>query len=68
MALNIDTDNNALDYDLAKSVGEYFRLNDNQMEAIISEVTATVSNWKAIAKKIGIARGEQELMATAFII
>lgn len=50
LALNIDTDNNALDYDLAKSVGEYFRLNDNQMEAIISEVTATVSNWKAIAK------------------
>lgn len=68
LALNIDTDNNALDYDLAKSVGEYFRLNDNQMEAIISEVTATVSNWKAIAKKIGIARGEQELMAAAFII
>lgn len=68
LALNIDTDNNALDYDLAKSVGDYFRLNDKQMEAIISEVTATVSNWKAIAKKIGIARGEQELMAAAFII
>ena len=68
LALNIDTENNALDYNLAKSVGEYFRLNENQMDAIINEVTAAVSNWKAIAKKIGISRGEQELMAAAFII
>jgi serine/threonine-protein kinase HipA len=68
LALNIDTDNNALDYDLAKSVGDYFRLNGNQMNAIIDEVTAAVSNWKAIAKKIGIPRGEQELMTPAFNI
>lgn len=68
LALNIDTDNNALDYDLAKSVGDYFRLNDNEMDDIIGEVTAAVSNWKAIAKKIGIPRGEQELMEAAFII
>lgn len=66
LALNIDTDNNALDYDLAKSVGDYFRLNGNQMDEIIDEVTAEVSNWKAIAKKIGISRGEQELMTAAF--
>ena len=66
LALNIDTHNNELDYDLAKSVGEYFRLNHNQMDAIVDEVTAAVSNWKTIAKKIGIARGEQELMAAAF--
>jgi serine/threonine-protein kinase HipA len=38
LALNIDTENNALDFELAKSVGEYFRLNNNQMEVIIQEV------------------------------
>ena len=35
LALNIVTDNNALDFELAKSVGEYFRLNEKQMETII---------------------------------
>jgi len=66
LALNIDTDNNALDFDLAKSVGEYFRLNNNQMEVIIQEVIQITSNWKTIANEIGIPRGEQELMENAF--
>jgi serine/threonine-protein kinase HipA len=68
LALNIDTDNNALDFQLAKSVGEYFRLNKQQMEVIIEDVLKTTSNWKTIAKKIGISRAEQELMAKAFNI
>jgi serine/threonine-protein kinase HipA len=29
LALNIDMDDNALDYNLAKSVGEFFRLNES---------------------------------------
>lgn len=68
LALNIDTDNNALDFQLAKSVGEYFRLNKQQMEVIIEDILKTTSNWKTIAKKIGISRAEQELMAKAFNI
>jgi serine/threonine-protein kinase HipA len=66
LALNIDTDNNALDFELAKSVGEYFRLNEKQMMTIIKEVLAVTTNWKTIAKEIGISRSEQELMAKAF--
>jgi serine/threonine-protein kinase HipA len=66
LALNIDMDNNALDWDLAKSVGEYFRLNKNQMDVIIKEVLNSVSQWKIIANKIGISRAEQELMEKAF--
>ena len=66
LALNIDTDNNALDFELAKSVGEYFRLNEKQMESIIKEVLAVTTNWKIIAKEIGISRSEQELMTKAF--
>jgi len=64
--LNIDTDNNALDFELAKSVGAYFRLNEKQMESIIKEVLAVTTNWKTLAKEIGISRTEQELMTKAF--
>lgn len=67
LALNIDTDNNALNFELAKTVGVYFRLDENQMNAIINEVLESVSKWKEIATKIGISRSEQELMGKAFI-
>lgn len=66
LALNIDTDNNELDFDLAKSVGEYFRLNKNQMEEIIQEVIKAASKWKTMANEIGISRSEQEVMEKAF--
>lgn len=66
LALNIDMDNNDLDLELAKNVGEYFRLNKQQMEIIIQEVLQVTSNWKTIAKEIGISRSEQELMNKAF--
>lgn len=66
LALNIDTNNNALDFELAKSVGEYFRLNTAQMDEIINCILKAVENWKLKAKEIGIPRAEQELMAGAF--
>ncbi|MEO8254837.1 MAG: HipA domain-containing protein [Flavobacterium sp.] len=66
LAINIDMDNNALDFDLAKSVGEYFRLNNSQMEEIIGQVMSVVKNWKTVAKEIGISRAEHELMEKAF--
>lgn len=66
LALNIDTYNNELDFELAKSVGEYFRLNKNQMDKIIKEVLSVTNNWKTMANEIGISRSEQELMGKAF--
>ncbi|MDQ2719877.1 MAG: HipA domain-containing protein [Bacteroidota bacterium] len=66
LALNIDSHNNALDFDLAKSVGEYFQLSDAAMNTIIAEVKAAVSGWKDIAQEIGISRAEQEIMSAAF--
>src|SRR5690606_29444450 len=68
LALNIDMDDNALDFELAKSVGIYFRLIPEQMQSIIKEVVAAVGNWKEIAHTIGIPRTEQELMSKAFKI
>ena len=66
LALNIDMDNNALDYELARSVGEYFRLNNEQMDKIIKEVISAVQTWKDLAKSIGIPNKEQDLMEAAF--
>lgn len=66
LALNIDMYNNALDFELAKSVGEYFHLNDAEMNTIIKEVKTGVSSWKSVAQEIGITGAEQELMSGAF--
>lgn len=66
LSLNIDMDDNALDFDLARSVGEYFRLSEEEMETILSEVFAVVKDWKHVAEAIGIKNAEMELMAGAF--
>ena len=66
LALNIDSDNNALDFELAKSVGEYFQLTDSEMETILTQVKTAVRSWKVIAHNIGISRTEQEIMSSAF--
>ena len=66
LALNIDMDDNSLDYDLAKSVGLYFRLSEEEMEIILNEVLEVVRDWKTVANTIGISRKEQQLMENAF--
>jgi len=67
LALNIDMDNNQLDFTLAKSVGEYFQLDKTNMNQILNEVKEAVSQWKVVATEIGISRAEQEIMSSAFI-
>jgi len=66
LALNIDTDNNALDFELAKNTGELFQLSEPEMNVIIMEVKNTVSSWENIARNIGISRAEQQMMSSAF--
>lgn len=66
LALNIDMDNNALDFNLAKSVGVFFRLENEQMDKIIEEVITVVKTWREVAKAIGISNKEQDIMNKAF--
>ena len=68
LALNIDMDNNSLDFELAKSVGTFFQLNSQKMNSIIKEVQLAVSSWRKIANQRGIPRNEQEKMAKAFFV
>ena len=64
--LNIDTTNNALDFKLAKSVGEYFQLKNEEMDQIISEIQKVVADWRDVAAAIQIPRKEIEIMSAAF--
>lgn len=66
LSLNIDMDDNSLDFGLAKSVGVYFRLKEPDMDGILAKVLQSVKNWRSIAEKIGISRSEQEEMERAF--
>ena len=66
LSLNIDMDDNALRFDLAKSIGIYCRLNENEMETILSELFEVVRHWESEAKRMGIKRSEMELMEGAF--
>lgn len=66
LSLNIDMDDNALDFDLAKSVGVYFRLSEVEMETILNEVLSVVKGWEGVAAKIGIKNREIEVMELAF--
>ncbi len=68
LSLNINSEENALDFELAKSVGVYFQLNLRQMDEIMTSVTNSVNKWKAKADKIGVPKAEQELMSSAFKI
>jgi len=66
LSLNIDAISNALDFELAKSVGAYFQLDIKQMDNIINEVKSSVSQWNTVAKEIGIIRSEMLFMENAF--
>lgn len=66
LSLNIDMNNNALDVDLARSVGAFFRLDHHRMDEIIQEVLESVRQWEQVADQIGISRAEKELMSGAF--
>ncbi len=66
LSLNIDMDDNALDFDLAKSVGIYFRLSEKEMQTTLKEVLTVVKDWKSMAQQLGIRNQEIELMEAAF--
>jgi len=66
LALNIDSQSNALDFDLVLDVAKYFQLNNTEANLILKEVRTVVKNWKSEANKIGINRAEQEMMSAAF--
>lgn len=66
LALNIDESSGVLDFELALSVADYFRLTSKEAQSILSQVLDVVIKWEKVAKQIGISRSEVELMQSAF--
>lgn len=66
LKLNVSENDNAIDLNLALDVSTYFRLKKNEANQIISEVKSAVSQWRELAKTIGITNNEIERKANAF--
>ncbi|MDP9024367.1 MAG: HipA domain-containing protein, partial [Candidatus Eremiobacteraeota bacterium] len=66
LSLNIDESDNALDFDLVRSVAPYFRISDAQATSIINRISDVVRDWSEVADSLGIKRRERDDMADAF--
>jgi serine/threonine-protein kinase HipA len=66
LKLNISDSDNSQDYELAKSVAQYFRVNVKKAAEIVGEVIKAVSTWRSEAGKLGISSSEQDRMSGAF--
>ena len=66
--LNITDTENALDYQLAFDVIDFFRLNLDEATQIYDEVLSTLKNWQQVAQHLGISRAEQLMKQEAFNI
>ena len=67
LSLNIDSDNNLIDFNLALSVAKMYGLTDARAKEELNEIKDIVeNNWKKLAKKYGLSRSEIEEMAPAF--
>ena len=66
LSLNISETDNALDYDLAINVAQYFRVSTTKANRIIKRIKEAVPEWQKIAKGIGISKSEQYRMSKTF--
>jgi serine/threonine-protein kinase HipA len=67
LSLNISEHSNALDLDLALEVAPYFRIGDKDKAAAIArEITTRIAGWRSVATSLGVGKGEQDRMASAF--
>ncbi len=67
LSLNISETDNALDLELALTVINYFRIPQKTAHSMIDQVKDSVSQWKIVAKEIGLPNAELQTMKNAFI-
>ena len=67
LSLNVDSDNSSIDFDLAIDAALFYAIEEEQAVEIVEGIKGIVKdNWKVLAKKYGISRGEMERMKPAF--
>ena len=62
----IDAEDATASVDLAFSVAEYFGLTQTPARRIAGEVRKAVSQWRIVARQVGIKKGDQDRVASAF--
>ena len=69
LSLNVDEYDSDIDFDLAVLAAPYYGISEERAESIVNEIKNIVgANWRNLAKKYGISRGETERMEPAFRI
>lgn len=67
LSLNVDEDNSSIDFDLAIEAAPFYEMSKTQAQKNIADVKKIVGdNWRTLAGKYGISRGEVERMRPAF--
>lgn len=67
LSLNVDENNNLIDFEVALDVASTFEISEKQAKIYLEEITCIVeNNWRILAKKYGLVRGEIERMSPAF--
>ena len=67
LSLNVDENNNLIDFEVALDVAFTFGISEKQANIYLDEIKSIVeNNWRILAKKYGLARGEIERMSPAF--
>lgn len=67
LSLNVDSDNNLIDFNLALSVAKMYGLTERQAQDELKKIKNVVeNNWRSLAQKYGLSRSEIEGMAPAF--
>lgn len=67
LSLNVDSNNNLIDFHLALSVAELYGLTNEQALEELKEIKNIVeSNWRRLAQNYGLSRSEIEGMEPAF--
>lgn len=68
LTLNISESDNALDFELVMDVSRHFRVPSKAAKQTLAEIGRIVPTWHEVARSLGIARQEQDAMASAFRI
>ena len=66
LSLNVDSDNSSIDFDLAVDAAPFYGIEEQATELVDSIKNIVRDNWRLLAKKYGISRGEIDRMRPAF--
>ena len=66
LSLNISETDNALDFELALSVAEYFRIPKIKAKNITKQIKEVIPEWRKLAQDVGISKNELDRMSIAF--